>query len=302
MLNTIIQEYKAQLVASQASQHTIRAYISDLELLFEYISKYFPDGEVNLNGVNKLMIRDYLQELSLNKRTNRTLSRKTTVFRNFFKYALKRGYIEKNPLYNLALPKVEKKLPKYFTEKEMSQLLKIPDLSSKFGVRNRAILELMYSSGLRISEVAGCHMKDISMTAKYIRVHGKGNKTRVIPIGKYALESLHHYLDIRHQFLTELSDDSVFLSKSGQPLEPSEIRVILRRYINLIARTNGYSPHAIRHSFATHLLSRGADLRAIQQMMGHNNPSTTEVYTHISNSDLIKTYQQAHPRNKKKED
>ncbi len=293
-----IDLYRAELKAGGASVHTIRAYISDLTQFFLYIEKFFPEGKVEAGQVSKLMLRDYLRDLSQNKRCNKTLSRKMTAINNFCIFLVRRKLIARNPLSGMSMPKIESYVPTYFTEKEIETLLEIPDQQSKFGIRNRAMLELMYSSGLRISEAAGCRIKDLDMKKGMIKVLGKGNKERIIPIGKPALESLHRYEKIRYKFLSKFSDDSLFLSKSGRPLTADEIREILDRYIRLVARTKGYSPHTIRHSFATHLLSRGADLRAIQEMLGHSNLATTEKYTHISHTDLMKVYKQAHPRSK----
>ncbi|MBW6515337.1 MAG: tyrosine-type recombinase/integrase [Candidatus Cloacimonetes bacterium] len=293
-----IDLYRQYLKSTGASEHTVRAYVSDIEQFFGYVSKYF-EGEVVIPEViTKLMMRDYLRELSVTKRCNKTLSRKMTAINNFFIFAVRQGILTHNPLTGMSMPKTESYIPTYFTEKEMETLLNIPDTTSKFGKRNRAIMELMYSSGLRISEIAGCQRKDIDLKKGMIRVLGKGNKIRLVPIGKIAKEHLEEYEKIRYKFLSKYSDESLFLSKSGKPLHPDEIRAILDRYIRLVARTKGYTPHTIRHSFATHLLSRGADLRAIQEMLGHSNLSTTEKYTHISHTDLLKIYKQAHPRSK----
>jgi site-specific recombinase XerD len=202
---------------------------------------------------------------------------------------------------NLQIPKFDKTLPKYFSEKEMEALLNIPELSTKFGVRNKAILELIYSCGMRISEIADCRMNQIDLNTKIIRIIGKGNKERLVPIGRMAIKAIKSYMRIRNQFVSKDSDDTLFLSKSGKSLSADEIREILERYIMLVAKTKGYSPHSIRHSFATHLISHGADLRAVQEMLGHSNLSTTEIYTHLSLKDLKKVYNQAHPRSKKED-
>lgn len=297
-----IREYEKRLKANGASEHTVRAYINDLNQFFDYIAKFFPDEKVDLQGVSKLMVRDFLRELSQKKRCNKTLSRKMTAINNFFLFAVRQKYISTNPIAGMAMPKTEFYVPTYFTEKEMATLLQIPDLQSKFGIRNRAILELMYSSGLRISEVAGCRTGDLDLKKGVIKVLGKGNKERVVPVGKVAIESLKSFEKIRYKFLSKYSDDSFFLSKSGKPLQADEIRAILDRYIRLVARSKGYSPHTIRHSFATHLLSRGADLRAIQEMLGHSNLATTEKYTHVSHTDLLKAYRQAHPRSREEKE
>lgn len=283
------------------SPHTIRAYRSDLQQFKEFISKYFETDEIPINKIERLFIRDYLRMLSQQQRANRTLARKSTALKKFFNYCLRAELIHKNPAQNLSTPKFEQKLPNHFTETEMEALLNIPDLSSKFGIRNRAIMELIYSSGLRISEISGCKIRDINFTTRIIKVLGKGNKERLIPVSNSACQYLAMYLDIRLQFESELSADYFFLSKSGRQLSADELRAILDRYINLVAKTKGYSPHSIRHSFATHLLTHGANLRAVQEMLGHSNLSTTELYTHLSVKDLQQAYLQAHPRSKKKD-
>ena len=296
-----IDDFVRTLISRGLSEHTITAYKKDLLQLQEFLAKYFEDGSVKVDQITRLFLRDFLRYLSMNKRNNRTLARKATTMKIFFQFCEKNNYLKKNPASNLHIPKFEKKLPKCFSEKEMEELLNIPDLSSKFGIRNRAILELIYSSGLRISEIANCKIGQINLQEKLIRVIGKGNKERIVPISSKAKIAIRNYEKTREQFKSRFSDDSFFLSKSGRPLSPNEIREILSRYLNLIAKTKGYSPHTIRHSFATHLLARGADLRAVQEMLGHANLSTTEIYTHLTLKDLKKVYEQAHPRSDKKD-
>ncbi len=296
-----ITQFEKYITSKGLSLNTRTAYKKDLLQLREFLTKYFETAEIDIKSISKLYLRDYLRELSFKGRTNRTLARKATTIKNFFKFCEQENLISKNPAANLQIPKFEKKLPKHFTEKEMEDLLSIPDLSSKFGIRNKAILELIYSSGLRISEVAICRLQDLDLTEKIIKLMGKGNKQRIVPVGKKAISALKKYLKIRSQFISKFSDHSLFLSKSGRPLSANELREILERYIMLVAKTKGYSPHSIRHSFATHLLEHGADLRAVQEMLGHSNLSTTEIYTHLSMKDLKKSYEQAHPRSKKKD-
>ena len=296
-----IDEFVKILVSRGLSEHTITAYKKDLLQLQDFLTKYFEEGNIKVNQVTRLFLRDFLRYLSENDRNNRTLARKATTMKSFFQFCEKNNYLTKNPASNLHIPKFEKKLPKCFSEKEMEELLNIPDLSNKFGIRNRAILELIYSSGLRISEITGCKMGQIDLSEKLISVIGKGNKERIIPISSKAKIAIRNYSKTRDQFESRFSDDIFFLSKSGRPLSPNEIREILSRYLNLVAKTKGYSPHTIRHSFATHLLARGADLRAVQEMLGHTNLSTTEIYTHLTLKDLKKVYEQAHPRGDKKD-
>lgn len=299
MQSTIDQFIKTQQ-SRGLSQHTITAYRRDLEQLHVFLKKYF-SKDVVLSDISRLYLRDFLRELSMNGRSNRTLARKVTTMINFFRYCENEQLLSKNPAASLQIPKFEKKLPKHFTEHEIEDLLDIPDLSSKFGIRNKAILELIYSSGLRISEVSNCRINQIDLSEKQIRIIGKGRKERIVPVGRAAAKALKQYLKMRDQFVSKESGEFLFLSKSGKPLIPNELREILERYILLVAKTKGYSPHSIRHSFATHLLEHGADLRAVQEMLGHSNLSTTEIYTHLSLRDLKKVYEQAHPRSRKKD-
>ncbi|MCK4957645.1 MAG: tyrosine recombinase [Candidatus Cloacimonetes bacterium] len=294
----------AQFIQLQSSKGlsplTITAYRKDLLQLENFLQKYF-EGEIIIDEISRIYLRDFMRELSITGRKNRTLARKAIVFKNFFEYCLKSGFASKNPAINLKIPKYEKKLPKHFTKIEMEELLNIPDLTTKFGIRNKAILELIYSCGMRISEVANCQLKQVDLPNKIIKIIGKGRKERLVPIGKFAVRAIVKYLKYRPQFVSEYSDESLFLSKSGRALSSDELRAILDRYIRLVAKTKGYSPHSIRHSFATHLLANGADLRAVQEMLGHTNLSTTELYTHLSLTDLMDAYKQAHPRSKKKD-
>ncbi|NQV19677.1 MAG: tyrosine recombinase [Armatimonadetes bacterium] len=306
MKNSITQ-YIRTLISRGLSQNTIKSYEKDLLQLMDFLTKYFENEQIDLNSVSRLYLRDFLRSLSLKGRNNRTLARKATVIKNFFSFCEKNDLIKVNSAENLKIPKFEKKLPKHFTEIEMEDLLSIPDLSSKFGVRNKAILELIYSSGLRISELASATIYRLDLDSKLIKIIGKGNKERIVPIGKKAVRALKNYLKIRNQFYSpdkraqkEISD-TLFLSKSGKPLTADELREILDKYIRLVAKTKGYSPHSIRHSFATHLITNGADLRAVQEMLGHSNLSTTEIYTHLSLKDLKKVYEQAHPKSKKQD-
>lgn len=193
-------------------------------------------------------------------------------------------------------PKYGKPLPHFFSEQEMAELLNIPDLDSVYGLRNRAILELLYSSGLRISELAGLQLNDLDFRNGIVRVVGKGNKERLVPVGTEALSAIRNYLAVRGQLCTPQSSSRIFLTRTGKDFDHRQLYTILDKYFRLIAQQKGYSPHTLRHSFATHLLSRGADLRAVQEMLGHANLETTAVYTHVTLEDLKKAYRKGHPR------
>ncbi len=297
-MDSEVYQFVVSLKSRNLSKHTIKAYSKDLEQLQFFLQRYFQDGKVTLSEVTRQFLRDYLREMNRQGCGNRSLARKVTTVKIFFRFCVLHDFLEQDPAENLKIPKFEKKLPKFFSEKEMEELLHIPDLTSKFGIRNRAMLELIYSSGLRISEVANLTLSQLDLNNKLIRIIGKGNKERIVPLGSQAKRTIRNYLGIRNKFSGKESREELFLSKSGKALTSDELREILDRYISLVARTKGYSPHSIRHSFATHLLAHGADLRAVQEMLGHSNLSTTEIYTHLSLKDLKEIYNQAHPRSK----
>lgn len=293
-MNQWIQKHLEHLSVAGKSPRTVEAYRIDLQQFARYLETEV--GPLEVCGISAIHIRGFLKWLSDLQDGNRTLSRKLSSLASWFKYLKRQGIIKEDPMRKIRRPKYERNLPKFFSEEEMLALLRIPDTSSKFGMRNRAILELLYSCGLRLMELAGLRLSDIDRHKKLIRVVGKGNKQRLIPIGSYALKSMDEYLKLRPDFIAENSSDKVFLTRSGRDFNSNQLRTILMRYIALIAREKGYSLHSIRHSFATHLLSHGADLNAIREMMGHVNLSTTQIYTHLSLEDIKAAYEKGHPR------
>ena len=290
-----IKQFLKRLTASNYSENTITAYKRDLYQLEDFLEKYFKDGDIQLKQIKTLYLRDLFVNLSENGVGNRSLARKVTSIKMFFNYCLKANIIEKDPAHKLKIPKFRSDLPKFFSEKEIDTIISIPDISSKFGVRNRAILELIYSSGLRISEICSAKMMNINLKHKSLKVFGKGKKERIVPFGNKAKTALLKYMDIREKFVNNPTD-IIFLTKSGNQILPNEMRYIIEKYLDLVAQTKGYSPHALRHSFATHLLENGADLRAVQEMLGHEQLSTTQQYTHLTMENILKVYNQAHPR------
>ena len=293
-----IADFCNYLALEGKSPRTITAYKLDLEQFHSFIQRYFENGEVDIKGITVLNIRDFFRFLNEKPDCNRSLARKSAALNSFFRYCKRSGFIQNNPMEKIKRPKYEVPLPKFFTEEEVRTLLSIPDTDSPFGIRNKAILETLYSSGLRISELAGIRLQDIDLKRGLIRVTGKGNKQRIVPLGSYAIEAINNYLKVRPQFMRENNPDVLFLTKSGKAFDTKQLDIILKRYFELVAKAKGYSPHSLRHSFATHLLSRGADLRAIQELLGHSLLSTTETYTHISLEDIKEAYKKGHPRSK----
>ncbi|HOQ82642.1 MAG TPA: tyrosine-type recombinase/integrase [Candidatus Syntrophosphaera thermopropionivorans] len=293
------QELYQQYIRGEGkSPCTITAYMKDLSQFYNFVERYFEDGNIQLEQISPQMIRDWFLHLHKHQVSNRSLARKAAALQSFFSWLKLTNRISKNPMDKIKRPKFEKGLPHYFTEEEMLILLNLPDQSSIYGVRNRAILELLYSSGLRISELADLELNDIDLKRALVRVKGKGNKERIVPIGKPAIEAIEAYLPVRDKLKQEYSSHKLFLTKSGKDFDHRQLFKILHHYFQIIARQKGYSPHTIRHSFATHLLSRGADLRALQEMLGHSNLETTAIYTHLTLDDIKKAYLKGHPRGK----
>ena len=290
--------YQQYIHGEGKSPRTITAYMKDLSQFYNFIERYFEDSDIQLDQISPQMIRDWFLHLHKQQVGNRSLARKAAALQSFFSWLKLTHRISKNPMDKIKRPKFEKGLPHYFTEEEMLNLLNLPDQSNIFGVRNRAILELLYSSGLRISELADLQLNDIDLKRGLVRVKGKGNKERIIPVGKSAIEAIESYLPVRDNLKQEYSSNKLFLTKSGKDFDHRQLYKILHHYFQLIARQKGYSPHTIRHSFATHLLARGADLRALQEMLGHSNLETTAIYTHLTLDDIKKAYHKGHPRSK----
>lgn len=298
-MKDLIKKYIDFLSSKNMSKHTIRAYNSDLSQFIEYCKRFFKDEEIVVTDITKTMLRDFLQFLSENGDINRTLARKIVSIKGFFKFLASENIIPFNPVIDIKNPRFEKHTATFLTEKEMEFVLSIPDSEDILGIRNKAILELLYSSGIRIGELAGLKISNINLKKGLIKVLGKRSKTRIIPIGKYAQQAILDYLKIRNSLLKYKDEKMLFLSINGKPLSTDELRYIINKYLKIIEKSKRYSPHTIRHTFATHLLDHGADLRSVQELLGHSSLTSTEVYTHTSIKKLKKVYEQAHPHGDK---
>ena len=301
-MTELIDRFIEHLRLEGKSENTQYGYRLDLEQFYKFLLPFFPNAEVHVKDISALMVRDWLRELHDKPDKNRSLARKSSAVKSFFCFLKLHGYIDKNPVLKMETPRFEKPLPKFFTKEEINLLLQIPEADDKFGIRNRAIFELIYSSGLRIGEVCGIRLRDLDYKNCLLRVKGKGNKERIVPVGRPALQAIKTYLAVRAAFDPAGKEDHLFLTRSGLPFYSRQLNIILQRYIRLIALQKGYSPHTIRHSFATHLLQNGADLRAIQVMLGHVSLSTTEIYTHVTLEDIKEAYHKSHPRARAKKD
>jgi len=289
-------KYCAMLKVEGKSPNTVNAYRLDLDQFLHFLREQFQSTEPTLEEIDLLMARSFLNYLHEKDDVNRSISRKVTALNSFFAWAVTEGYLEQNPVAKIKRPRYEKKLPHFFSEEEMITLLRIPDLESKFGIRNKAMLELIYSSGLRLVEVSRVRLQDLDTRRGLIRVLGKGSKERLVPVGLPAIDAIRKYLAIRDSFGEAKKNDKLFVTATGKNWDSKQLDTILQKYISLVAQQQGYSPHSIRHSFATHLLQHGADLRSIQEMLGHSNLSTTTIYTHVTIDDIKKEYNRAHPR------
>jgi integrase/recombinase XerC len=287
------------------SDQTIRAYRKDLEDFFSFIAQSQGAGENHKKGARKvppsqidgIRIRGYLGFLHRRNKKS-TIARKLSAIRSFFRFLVKRGLISENPAELVLTPKQDQTIPVYLSVDEMFRLLDSIQTDTLLGLRNRAIFETLYSSGIRVSELAGMNYSDVEFAAAVVRVLGKGNKQRIIPIGQKALEAIKAYREqLDRQIGAEaFKDGALFLNKYNKRLTVRSIARILRNLVDAVGLLTTVSPHAIRHSFATHMLDAGADLRVVQELLGHKSLSTTQKYTHVSIDRLMETYDKAHPR------
>lgn len=281
-----IDKFTAYLeIEKNASSHTILNYKLDLTEFANFLK------DTTVDKIDYLSLRKYLAFLKEKNLKSRTLARKVSCLRTFFKFLSREGYIKSNPATLLLTPKLDKRLPQFLTEDEMLKLLEAPPKDGESGLRDRAILETFYSTGMRISELVGLNMDDIDFISGVVKVRGKGKKERLLPIGEKALSALRQYIDSRKEKTKE-----VFLNKNGIRITDRGVRDILEKYIKLTSLKENISPHTLRHTFATHLLNHGADLRSVQELLGHVNLSTTQIYTHLSTERLKNIYDKTHPR------
>ena len=274
------------------SINTILNYQKDLTQFKDYCNK------IKIENIDYTFIRTYLQLLHNKKYTNKSIARHISSLKSFFKYLAKIDIIKENPCLLISNPKVEKKLPNYINYNDLEILFSIPDKNDILGLRNKLILEILYSTGIRVSELVNIKLSDIDFSNNRILILGKGNKERFVLYGKVCSELLKEYLDKSRSKLNKNSD-YLLLNKFGNKITDRAIRMIIDDIVKKSSLKLNISPHTLRHTFATHLLNEGADLKIVQELLGHENISTTGIYTHISNERLRRIYLEAHPRAKK---
>ncbi len=293
--NRYIQEYLSYLkVSLNYSPHTITSYENDLKQFENFLTLTFGKDDFDLNDLELTILKSFVAGLFDEDYSNRSISRKISLLKSFFKYLAKKKYIKKNVASTLIFPKLDKKLPSYLTESEAEKLFE-PEQTDGRKPLDAAILELFYSTGIRLSELINLKISNINFSIKTIKVFGKGSKERIVPFGKNAELSINEYLKIR-PVPAEGNSDILFLSSNGNKLYPMQVNRITKKSLEGVTELKKKSPHILRHTFASHLLDKGADIRAVKDLLGHESLSTTQVYTHISPEKLKKVYKQSHPR------
>jgi len=277
-----------------ASIHTISSYRIDLTQLADYLET----RKIRLPQVDNVVLRGFLAELYRRNLTKTSVARKLAAVRSFFNYGVRRRWLDENAAKVVATPRLDQHVPGFLSEEEMRKLLEVPSADDPLGLRDRAIFEVFYATGIRVSELVGIGLEDLSLEERMVRVKGKGKKERLVPFGRKAEASLRAYLGVRHEFPLRLGETSIFLNYRGTRLSPRSVQRLTAKYLRKAALRRNLSPHALRHSFATHLLSRGADLRVIQELLGHESLATTQKYTHMDVAQLLDIYRKSHPRAK----
>ena len=303
MLEEYLQQFLQHLrYERNVSQHTLRNYSSDLEQFREHLFRIDRRADVSVSDIDHLTIREWMAELHADNRKKTSIARKLASLRTFFQFLVREGVLENNPAKLVATPRVERKLPNHLSMEDAVRFIETPDLNTDLGKRDRAILEFLYATGMRVGELVNLNLKDIDFREKLVRVTGKRKKQRILPFGEPSLQAIMYYLnETRPTFLNncppaERDEQAVFLNYQGTRITTRSVGRMVDKYIKLCADIHDISPHSLRHSFATHLLDSGADLRDIQELLGHARLSTTQIYTQVSMEKLIEVYDKAHPK------
>jgi integrase/recombinase XerC len=302
LLNQFLEHLRYE---RNVSEHTLRNYSSDLQQFLDYLApvdqrtnkRTFPKAQ----EIDHITIREWLATLHSAQKRKSSIARKLAAVRTFLQFMVRERLLDKNPAKLVSTPRLEKKLPLHLSVEEAIRFIETPDTESDLGKRDRAMLELMYATGVRVSELTKLNLGDVDFGNKLIRVSGKRRKERIVPFGEPARETLQDYLRVRDRFLSnspisERDDKALFLNYQGTRITTRSVGRMVEKYIRICAGMHNISPHALRHSFATHLLDSGADLRDIQELLGHARLSTTQIYTHVSMEKLVEVYDKAHPK------
>lgn len=292
-MRDLIREYLTYCrVEKGLAANSIESYSTDLARLSDWVAK----NDLDLLSLSRQDLREWLIDLGTEKLSENSRRRLISAVRGFYKFLMFDGHVTKNPAEDLVAPQKGVYLPRFLNRNEIESLLAAPDTSTETGLRDRAILELMYASGLRVSEAANLKLNDVDIDSGIVTTTGKGSKTRRVPVGASAIEWMRSYLALRRK-KENIEIDNMFVGANGSPINRQSIYLSITEYAEKCG-LEGVSPHTLRHSFATHLVQNSADIRSVQQMLGHADISTTQIYTHITNTQLKKNYERFHPRAK----
>ncbi len=297
-MNDAIQRYLRFLkVERNASDYTIKSYREDLLVWAQYLSDLF-GGQPSLSQISAVDLRGYVGALTDAGYASSSVARKLASMRSFFKFAQREGLVSNNPAKPLRNPRRDRKLPHFLTTREVAKLLSAPNTTDPLGNRDRSIFETIYSAGLRVSELVGMNDEDLDLDDGLVRIRGKGKRERLGPLGSYALDSIRGWLSIRQLSGSQKPGGRapVFTNRFGKRLTTRSVARMLEKYLLQTGLNTKTSPHTLRHSFATHLLDGGADIRSVQELLGHKSIVTTQIYTHVSTAGLKQAYEKAHPR------
>jgi len=283
-------------IEKNASPYTIHFYQKDIDSFLEFMIK---EGIVQLGEVDYAVIRVFLTEQYNQNLSRRTVSRKLSSLRAFYRYLEREEIVTSNPFVNVSLPKMDHPIPDFLYQEELEKLFHVSDLNDPLGQRNQALLEILYATGMRVSECHGLTLQDIDFSLGTVLIHGKGRKERYVPFGRFAQDALQTYINNGRNSLLQKSNqsyDAVFLNARGTPLTTRGISMVLDQMVKKAALTIHVHPHMLRHTFATHMLNEGADLRSVQELLGHEHLSSTQIYTHVTKDHLRNIYMNSHPR------
>jgi integrase/recombinase XerC len=277
------------------SAKTIESYTIDLTQFSNYLEQLSNGYDITWEKVEKKDIRHFLIELQEKGLNKRSIARKVAVIKSFFRFMEKEQILGKSLATSIKMPKFDNKLPQYLSKKEIEDIMRLPETKGFEGLRDKAILELFYSCGIRLSELINLKLEDLILREDAVRVFGKGKKERILPVGSHAKNAILNYLNIRNKIVLA-GIQELFVLKSGKKMYAMSVQRLVKKYINQVVNIASASPHVLRHSYATHLLDRGASIRVVKDLLGHENLSTTQVYTHLSIEHLQKVYKKTHPR------
>jgi len=281
-------------IEKNASQYTISNYNRDIEQFLDFLkTKNISNDIYGLGLVNRTKIRAYLAQFQKKQYSKSTRARKLSTLRSFFKYLERENFVKNNPMIGISTPKREKKLPVFLDRNKVINLIEAPDDKSLLGLRDKAILETLYSGGIRVSELVNLNIKNIDFISESIKVKGKGKIERIVPVGKPAILAIKGYINLRDKVKDK---EAVFTNRFGARLTQRTVQRIIIKYMKKIGLQIHISPHSLRHAFATHMLDAGASLRAVQELLGHKSISTTQIYTHLTPEKLKQIYNKTHPR------